>query len=446
MKTPTFPKRLFRRASAGLYSAACLATVLLVSPLLIQSAFAADAAAQTADKRLKTAEALQKELQKITARATKPFVFFGNGSGIVLSPDGYILTNYHVVRGRRKLYVRVYGTQHYYRAELVGADPTGDLALLKIPGASGLPHAELGDISNLRVGQTVFAIGDPFSLAGVEGAPTITEGVIGALHRFQNSYTDAIQTDAAVNPGNSGGPLFSLDGRVIGINGQIASRFHTRANTGIGYAIPADQIKRFLPLLKRAAGGVVHHARPPAGLRLERLSSEAEETSTQRAVVREVEAESAAKKAGFHAGDVILAVDGKPVYNAARLLGIVRSYPGNAELNVLIRRRGKTLSLAVLFPPQPMPTGITYGLPRRELQGLPVRAIKAGSAAEKAGLKKGDVVRKIDGHSLIKERLAAFRALETKRPGDFMELEVLRHKKNPKGDKPLIETVRLQLK
>jgi S1-C subfamily serine protease len=158
-------------------------------------------------------------------------------------------------------------------------------------------------------------------------------GTISALHRFQGNYSDAIQTDSAINPGNSGGPLLTLDGKLIGITGQIMSRFGSKSNTGIGYAIPVDQILRFYPLLKQAGGKYVYHGMLPDGLtftgRLE---------DSQAAVAAHIAAGSDAERAGFRAGDRIVSVDGKPVYNHARLLGIVRSYPENSELEIVVER------------------------------------------------------------------------------------------------------------
>jgi serine protease Do len=346
---------------------------------------------------------------------------------------------------RTKVRVRVHGRDKYYAAERSGIDPTGDLALLKIPGIKDLPFAEFGDVRDLRVGQAVFALGDPFAMAGVDGEPTLSLGVIGALHRFQNAYSNAIQTDAALNPGNSGGPLFTLDGKLVGINGQIAARFGTLANTGIGYAIPADQIQQFLPLLKAAGGGVVHHAKPPPGLRLKMTSLDGPEGLRQQAEVIGVEAGSSAAEAGFQPGDIIVAVDGLPVINAARWEGLVRGRPGDSTLDVLVRRGEETVSLKVSFPAQPLPIGIRYGVPRRELGGWQVAAVDPDSAAGKAGVKAGDVVRKLDGVSLIANAAEFVKVMNRKKPGDTVELELLRHAKNPGGNEPLIETIRVKM-
>lgn len=329
---------------------------------------AADEEADTIATALRAEEELTKAIQRVSAA----FVFVGGGSGVVVSPDGHILTNHHVAGDRKQWTVRLHGaglagsareglggsgSGRLLVCDLAGTDPVGDLALLKAREARDLPYVEFGDIEKVRIGQQVLAVGDPFKLGELDGPPSVSLGTVSALHRFQQNYCDAIQTDAAVNPGNSGGPLLTLDGKLIGITGQIMSRFGAKANTGIGYAIPIDQIARFYPLLKAAGGAVVYHGTLPDGLTVSKRVEEAQEAVVEKAVPG-----SDAARAGFQAGDRIVSVAGKPVYNGDRLTGIVRSYPENTTLEFLVERaaagnaQGKQkVSLQVRLPRLQLP-------------------------------------------------------------------------------------------
>jgi S1-C subfamily serine protease len=187
----------------------------------------------------------------------------GGGSGVVISPDGYALTNFHVVVpcGHWMRCGMVDG--RLYNAVLVGLDPGGDVALIKLLGRDDFPVADLGDSDRVRVGDWAFAVGNPFLLA-TDFRPTVTYGVVSGVHRYQYpegtllEYADCIQTDAAINPGNSGGPLFDSAGRLIGINGRGSFEKRGRVNVGVGYAISINQIKKFLGCLR--SGRIVDHA------------------------------------------------------------------------------------------------------------------------------------------------------------------------------------------
>ena len=198
------------------------------------------------------AERLDAKVHEVVAKVKPAFVFIRGGSGVLISADGYMLTNHHVLAdgqpstNRKETDVVLPGIRQF-KADVVGKDPHGDIVLLKLRDAEGLPHVTFGDADALNVGEYVLAVGDPFLAGRSDFEPTVTVGVVSALHRYQNTYTDAIQTDASVNPGNSGGPLFNLRGELVGINGQIMARFGNRVNTGIGFAIPSTQIQRFLP-------------------------------------------------------------------------------------------------------------------------------------------------------------------------------------------------------
>jgi serine protease Do len=223
-----------------------IVSVFFLSFILYRIAFAGDMASQPKDLAAVDSD---EPLVKLIATTSKAFVFIGDGSGVVISADGYILTNYHVAGSKDRWTVRLGDEEQTRVCDVIGRDEARDLCLLKIRGIENAPFIKLGNSETLETGQRVLALGDPFKLGEKSGGPAASVGVISALHRSQGKYTDAIQTDCAINPGNSGGPLLNLSGELIGINGQIISRYG-KNNTGVAFAIPSDQIKRALPELK----------------------------------------------------------------------------------------------------------------------------------------------------------------------------------------------------
>jgi len=194
-----------------------------------------------------TENALQRAISKIS----DAFVFVGDGSGVVISEDGYILTNHHVIHSQHNVPLEIGASHAAYTADVVAVDAVADLVLLKIRGSRSFAFLDFENMQNVGVGESVIAAGDPFKLAGSSGTPAFSTGIVSALHRHQGKYADSIQTDCAINPGNSGGPLVTLDGKLIGITGQIISRFSTTTNSGVAFAIPADQLQRFVSSAKR---------------------------------------------------------------------------------------------------------------------------------------------------------------------------------------------------
>ncbi len=282
----------------------------------------------------------------------------GEGSGIILSSDGLILTNNHVVSesvNGGTLQVTLPGNKTV-DATIVGRDPSSDLAVVRAKGVTGLTPATLGSSSALVVGQTVVAVGSPLGLSG-----TVTSGIVSALNRpvttgedngGQNPFgqqqaqstavLDAIQTDAAINPGNSGGPLVDLAGRVVGINSAIASLGTSSASgqsgsIGLGFAIPIDQAKRIAQEL--IDKGTATH--PQLGVQV------TDATTGDGAVLRTVTAGGPADKAGLKAGDVVTAVNGLAVDNADDLIAHVRSQAPGATVKVTYIRDGKTATVDV---------------------------------------------------------------------------------------------------
>ncbi len=187
----------------------------------------------------------------LIAKCSRAFVFIGNGSGVMISEDGMVLTNFHVAGSKSTWTVRLGGETQTRLCDMIEKDEQRDLCLLKIRDISHAPFIALGNSSTLKAGEQVLALGDPFSLGHKNGDPAASIGIISALHRNQGRYTDAVQTDCAINPGNSGGPLINMAGELVGLNGQIISRYG-KNNTGIAFSIPVNQIKAALPVITRA--------------------------------------------------------------------------------------------------------------------------------------------------------------------------------------------------
>ncbi len=322
------------------------AAVLLV-------ALAATAAA--ADDRLARALALEAEITSVVERVRPAVVavearggpdageMARGGSGVLVDPAGLVLTNHHVAGEAEEVFVILAGSRRH-RATVLGRDPDGDLCLLSIPGGP-FPAVAPGDTRDLRVGDWVFAMGNPRGVAE-DGRAAVSFGILTAVHALGGGgpgrslfYGDALQTDAELNPGNSGGPLFDCEGRLIGINGRIATRTQVGGggvNANVGFAIPADQILRFLPLLK--AGGIVRHAF--LGVRVHHEPGGP-------VTVAVVLPGSAAERDGVRAGDVLLALDGEPVTRPTRLTNLVSSRPAGARAALRLRRDGEERVIVV---------------------------------------------------------------------------------------------------
>ena len=337
------------------------------------------------------------DLAAICVKARPAFVFIAGGSGVVIRPDGLMLTNDHVIENRRRFDVRL-GDGRSFKAKVVGRDAVGDLAALQLdlPAGETVPHLPLGDSEALRVGDEAIAVGNPFALGVLDQAPTFTVGIISAVHHTQGSYTECIVTDAELNPGNSGGPLINMAGEVVGINGQISTRYGLRSNTGLGFAISSRQVAMWLPLLEQAAGGEVKHARL-AGVEFESRDRETAASVT----VKDVAEGSLAAEAGFLTGDAIVAIDEAPVANGHRFAGLLGIYPEGSRAAFLVRRGEEEVTLeAVLTAPQRCRTGIDLERPRGGDLLPVVEAVEPGSSAEVAGLKPGDVIVAFRGRRL----------------------------------------------
>ena len=421
-----------RMLVAGLvFSLACplLATAKNVSPDFVELA-----------KRLKptvvnirTAKVIKPKQRAQRPRMQSPFDnffedFFGQldqspqqrprreqslGTGFIISPDGYILTNNHVVNGADEVMVKLSDGREV-KGEIKGSDDKLDLALIKISEKETFPSAELGDSDELEVGEWVMAIGNPFGLA-----QTVTAGIVSAKGRVIGSgpYDDFIQTDASINPGNSGGPLFSSAGKVVGINTAIIA-----GGQGIGFAIPINMAKSIITQL-RDSGKVT---RGYLGIRFQPLTADLAKSfgleSEKGALISSVEKDTPAEKAGLKAGDVILEYDGKPIVEGNELPRYVAATPVDRKVKLVIFREGKKQDVFVVVSKlkdgegaaastgggsESERLGITIQELTKELAtrlgikdfrgGLVITEVKPGSAAEEVGIVPGSIIVEING-------------------------------------------------
>ena len=270
----------------------------------------------------------------------------GAGTGVILTSDGEVLTNAHVVDGARTVRVTLAGESRARTADVVGTDPAADLALLRIPGAKDLPTADLGSSADVAVGDDVVAIGNALAL---RGGPTVTRGIVSALDRSldtdDGTMTGLIQTDASISSGNSGGPLVNALGQVIGINTAVASSGRGSAAENIGFAIAIDKA---LPVMEQLRGNA-----PSARVGYLGVSTSDPEDGSRGATVMSVESGSPADAAGVRAGDLITHVDGKAVDGAAALSSAVKSKEAGAQVGLRILREDDDLTVQATLGTQP---------------------------------------------------------------------------------------------
>jgi S1-C subfamily serine protease len=265
----------------------------------------------------------------------------GGGSGVLISPDGYALTNFHVVQPAGVAMQCGLSDGSLHDAVLVGLDPTGDVALVKLVGRDDFPWAEIADSDLVEVGDFCFAAGNPFLLA-TDFSPSISAGIVSGIHRYQFpagtilEYTDCLQVDAAINPGNSGGGLFDAAGRLIGVNGRASFEKRGRVNVGVGYAISANQLRNFLGCLK--AGRLVDHAT---------LGATVATAEDGRVVVSDILEASDAYRRGLRYDDEIVSLAGRPIRTVNAFKNILGTLPAGWRVPLSYRRSGRRFDTLV---------------------------------------------------------------------------------------------------
>lgn len=351
-----------------------------------------------------------------------PQIEHGLGSGIIISPDGYIVTNNHVIDGAVDIRVTM-SDRRVMSAKLIGADPLTDLAVIKV-SATNLPSIPWGDSTTLKPGQTVLAFGNPFGFRF-----TVTRGIVSALNRPNLAADDRrkpgefIQTDAAINPGNSGGPLVDARGEVVGINTFLVSP--SGSFSGMGFAIPSQVARPAIESLVKY--GKVEHAR--VGIGITDVTPENAKffhmDTASGALVSQVEPDSPGAKAGLKVGDVIAAVNGRKVEGAGQLQVIISQQRPGTKVDLEILRDGKSMKIPVTLEELdahaasasgsgPQHGKARWGLGLQEVtpdlrdqlrlpanvKGVLVGNVQPGSPADNAGISRGDVILEVNRHSV----------------------------------------------
>jgi serine protease Do len=321
------------------------------------------------------------------------------GSGFIIRDDGYILTNQHVVLRAARITVTLVDEREL-EAEMVGSDADSDLAVLKVKKSGALPVVPMGTSSDLMIGETVIAIGNPFGLSH-----TVTTGVLSAIGRSLNAeeqtFTDLLQTDASINPGNSGGPLLNIDGEVIGVNAAIYQKAQ-----GIGFAVPADRAKRVMGDLisygdvQPAWAGVLVQPLNPD------LAAHFRAEIRGGVLVRAVEADSPAADAGVRRGDVITEVDGRLVHSVDEWESRLRDQAVDSAVKLAVLRDDERISISLTLRTFPIERADALAWQllgvrvRERRERVEVEAVRRGSSADQIGMRSGDIIAALGGRSI----------------------------------------------
>jgi serine protease Do len=394
-------------------------------------------------------------------RAPREQVAVASGTGFIISKDGFILTNNHVVENATKIEVNLFGDESdvSYRAKVIGRDPLTDSALIELTEKPSRELAEVkfGDSSQMAPGDWVMAIGNPFSLAHTVSVGVVSAARPGGLPVADGRFADVIQTDAAINPGNSGGPLLNVRGEVVGINTAIYSDSRQQGNIGIGFAIPINVVRDLLPQLR---GGKITRGVIGVSVTDVPLNALAEFGMKERrgALVGSVTANGPAAKAGIEPGDVIVEFNGKPVQKRDQLVSmVVTTKPGTSvPVKVMRDKAEKSLTITVDEldldneamrasrrgePDNPdVSENVSFGLSLGVLssdmarrlrvpsgtEGVVVTDVEIGSPGQRAGISRGDVILQVNRRSVSSPR-EADRALDAVPSGGTAFLLILRN-------------------
>jgi S1-C subfamily serine protease len=352
---------------------------------------------------------------ELVERMLAEYVFVGGGSGVLVSSDGVVVTNNHVIDGEDDLTVRTHDGLSW-PSTLLGTDPVGDIAVLRIdPAVIAERHrafawAEFAPAEALVPAIPVVAVGNPFALGDFDDIPTVTAGVLNTGRIVRGDYTDAVQADAPVNPGNSGGPLFDLHGRLLGINGQIRSLTGYRINSGIGLAVDAPQLAAFVPLLEKADGGYVRHTAAPKDLKLSQ--------GDQGVMV------AAHGASPLQDQDLLISIDGRPAASVAAAMGEFCARPAvaGAAAKVLVKRGAVEITVLVPLGHTPIPGHPYHGIEFEEDEGnLIIEHVDSGSPADAAGVGAGDTVTAVAG-TPAEGKISVLRAMLNLEVGDHLVL------------------------
>jgi serine protease Do len=397
----------------------------------------------------------EKFFQGMPQTAPTPRTQKGMGSGVIISKDGYVLTNNHVVDGAKEVIITL-ADQKEYKGRIIGTDRQTDVAVVKIDAHESFPASTLGNSDALKVGDWVVAIGNPFGLDR-----TVTAGIVSAKGRVIGAgpYDNFIQTDASINPGNSGGPLLNMQGEVVGINTAIVAQ-----GQGIGFAIPVNMVKTLIPQLEtkgkvtRGFLGVTIQPITPA------LAKSLNLPDQKGALVADVNSDTPAAKAGVKRGDVIVAYNGQIVPDSQSLPAMVAATPVGQEATVTVKRSGETLQLPVKIGELPsqradndspggavQPAREKWGLQLRDLnpeiaaqlqlksdQGVVVVGVQPNSRAAESGVQRGDVILEVNRQAIssVQDLLAKINGAT-----DKDQLLLLVQRQNGKIFIPLLENV-----
>jgi serine protease Do len=314
----------------------------ILATILVGPAWAElpDAVRQMEQERIAAIEKAKVSAVSVFARGGR-----GGGSGVVISPDGYALTNFHVVKPAGNYMQCSMADGKLYDAVIVGIDPTGDVGLIKLLGREDFPTAEMADSDEVRAGDWCFAVGNPFLLA-TDFQPTVTWGIVSGVHRYQYpagtllEYADCIQTDAAINPGNSGGPLYNARGQLIGVNGRGSFEKRGRVNVGVGYAISINQIKNFMGYLR--SGRIVDHATLGATV--------ATDEEDSRVVVTNILDSADVYRRGLRYGDEVVSFGGRPISTVNGFKDALGIFPRGWRIPLSFRSEGDRYDVMCAWP------------------------------------------------------------------------------------------------